>query len=120
MKVDNIHSGPTFGMAIKIFDPHTSEVLKRRLASERSANEFEKLVKSQINKEFNISLTYVYDKNNCGKLRGCVYNGRDFYREYNQSRFSAKFRSPLIFIKNVCKEVDKIISERNSRINKMG
>ena len=119
MRVDNIHSGPNFGMAIKIFDPHTADKLKRRLASEKNANEFKRLFDSQKNNEFNISLTYIYDKNNCGKLRGCVYNGRDFYKEYKQSTFSAKFQNPLKFIKKMCDEADKIFSDKNSKLNKI-
>ena len=120
MKVENVHSSPDFGMAIKIFDPHTAEALKKRLTSERSMTEFDKLLKSQVDKEFNISLTYVYDQNNCGKLRGCVYNGRDFYKEYKQSTLSAKFLSPIKFIKYVCESADKIFAKKRSMFNKIG
>ena len=116
MKVENVHSSPNFCMAIKIFDSHTAATLKRRLASERSMKEFKKLVKSQMNNRFNIGLTYVYDKNNCEKLRGCVYNGRDFYREYKENDFTSQFLSPIDFIKIMCGEADKIVQERNAKI----
>lgn len=115
MKVENVHLSPNFGMAIKIFDPHSADDLKRALQSKGDMVRFVKLVKNQKNNEFNIGLSYVYDINK-KKLRGCIYDGRSFYKEYKEDDFASQFLSPLNFIKMISNEADKFAKERHAKI----
>ena len=115
MRVENIQSGPNFGMAIKIFDSHSAEALKRALQSKGDTIKFAKMVEAQKNNDFNIGLRYVYDLNK-KKLRGCIYDGRSFYKEFKEDDFAAQFLSPINFIKKMCNEADKILQERNAKI----
>lgn len=115
MRVEDIHSSQNFGMAIKIFDPHSAVALKRSLESSGDMDRFVNLVRTQKNNEFNIGLRYIYEINK-KKLCGCIYDGRSFYREFKESDFSAKFLSPLKFIKKMCKTADELQADKNAKI----
>ena len=114
MKVENIHSRQNFGMAIKIFDPQSAVALKSALKSSGDTAKFVEQIKAQKNNEFNIGLRYVYVFN-IKKLRGCIYDGRSFYREYTENSFSAKFLSPIKFIQKMCEEANKLHREREAK-----
>ena len=115
MKIERVHSGQNFGMAIKIFDPQSAVALKSALKTNGDIIKFAEMIRAQKNNEFNIGLRYIYEIDR-KKLRGCIYDGRSFYREFRESDFSADFLSPINFIKKMCKEADKAAKERQAKI----
>ena len=114
MRVNNVHSSPTFGMAIKIPDPYSADKLQRLIKSGSGAKKFAKLIASQEQNEFNINLGLI-TSNGKERLRGYVYNGRDFYKEITDLNNSEISLNPIKFIEEICKRADEISAERKSR-----
>lgn len=114
MRVCNVHSSPTFGMAIKIPDPYSADKLQKLIKSGSGVKKFANLVKSQEKNKFHIDLTFV-TSNGKERLRGYIYNGRDFYRETTELNHSEISLNPIKFIEEICKIADEIAAERKAR-----
>ena len=114
MRVSNVNSSPTFGMAIKIPDPYSAGKLRKLIKSDTDVKKFAKLVTSQENNVFDINLGFV-TSNGKERLRGYIYNGRGFYNNADGLNNSEITLNPLNFIEAICKKADEIAEMRKAR-----
>ena len=115
MRVSNVHSSPTFGMAIKIPDPYSADKLQRLIKSGPDMKKFTDLIASQEKNKFHIDLGMI-TYNGKERLRGYIYNGRDFYKETTDLNHSDISLNPLKFIEAICKKANEIEAAYDARV----
>lgn len=115
MRVSNVYSGPIFGMAIKIPDPNSAAKLQRCIKSDAEVKKFAELVTSQEKNKFHIDLGFI-TYNGKERLRGYIYNGRDFYKETTDLNYSDISLNPLKFIEAICKKANDIEAAYDARV----
>ena len=102
MQVNNINSNQSFGRVT--VTPKAQESIMRRLSTNsRETALLKDLVNGQKNNKFEVMV----DSFDGSDLFGWVANGKDYYKFFNENLFARIFKSPVKFIKKLCKHADE-------------